>query len=204
VRQAITAAVDELGKLDVVVANAGICPLGADLPITTFATAFDVDFMGVVNTVHAALPYLTAGASVITIGSVAGLLADKADAATLAPQGPGGAGYNLAKQFVDRYTLALAAQLAPLSIRANVVHPTNCNTAMLHNEPLYKIFRPDVEHPSREDAVMVFPLMHAMPTPFVEPIDTSNAVCFLASDESRFVTGLRMTVDAGCCLKAGG
>jgi NAD(P)-dependent dehydrogenase (short-subunit alcohol dehydrogenase family) len=204
VRQAITAAVEELGKLDVVVANAGICPLGADLPITTFATAFDVDFLGVVNTVHAALPHLTAGASVITIGSIAGLLADKADAATLAPQGPGGAGYNLAKQFVDRYTLALATQLAPHSMRANVVHPTNCSTAMLHNEPLYKIFRPDLEHPSREDAVMVFPLMHAMPTPFVEPIDTSNAVCFLASDESRFVTGLRMTVDAGCCLKAGG
>ena len=117
VAQALSAAVGELGKLDIVVANAGICPLGATLGVSTFATAFDVDFVGVVNTVHAALPYLSSGASVITIGSVAGLLADKADAAALATQGPGGAGYNLAKQFVDGYTIALARQLAPQSIR---------------------------------------------------------------------------------------
>ena len=68
-------AVAEFGKLDVVVANAGICPLGAHLPVQAFADAFDVDFVGVVNTVHAALPYLTSGASIITTGSVGGLIA---------------------------------------------------------------------------------------------------------------------------------
>jgi SDR family mycofactocin-dependent oxidoreductase len=200
--QAVDSAVEEMGHLEVVVANACICPLGASLPISAFATAFEVDFIGVVNTVHATLRHLKGGASVITVGSIAGLLADKATDEALAAQGPGGAGYNLAKQFVDGYTLALARQLAPLSIRANVVHPTNCDTSMLHNEALYKIFRPDLDHPTRDDAMMVFPLMHTMPTPFVEPADTSNAVCFLASDESRFITGLRMTVDAGLCLKA--
>ncbi|MDT5200554.1 MAG: hypothetical protein QOH34_2076, partial [Mycobacterium sp.] len=65
-------AVAEFGKLDVVVANAGICPLGGHLPIQAFVDAFDVDFIGVVNTVHAALPYLKSGASIITTGSVAG------------------------------------------------------------------------------------------------------------------------------------
>src|SRR6202142_4385290 len=77
-------AVAEFGKLDVAIANAGICPLGAHLPVQAFADAFDVDFVGVVNTIHAALPYLTSGASIITTGSIAGLIA--------AAQPPGAAG----------------------------------------------------------------------------------------------------------------
>ncbi|OBH43434.1 mycofactocin-coupled SDR family oxidoreductase [Mycobacterium mantenii] len=199
---ALASAVTELGKLDVVVANAGICPLGIDQPIGAFVNAFDVDFGGVINTVHAALRYLTAGASVITVGSVAGLLAEKAGpGSAMGPQGAGGAGYNLAKQFIDKYTLALAGQLSPLSIRANVIHPTNVNTAMLHNEPMYKMFRPDLEHPGIDDALPVFPLMQGMPIPYVEPEDISHAVCYLASDESRYVTGVQLKVDAGATLK---
>lgn len=202
VQEALARAVAELGGLDVVVANAGICPLGVDQPISAFANAFDVDFVGVVNTVHSALQYLSAGASIITVGSVAGLLAEKAGpGASSGPNGLGGAGYNLAKQFVDRYTMALATQLAPMSIRANVVHPTNVNTDMLHNEPMYKMFRPDLEHPTREDAMLTFPMMQGMPIPFVEPDDVSQAVCYLASDESRYVTGLQLKVDAGASLK---
>ena len=107
----------------------------------------------------------------------------------------------LAKQLIDRYTKALAKQLAPLSIRANVVHPTNVNSPMLHSEPMYRTFRPDLEHPTKDDALLTFPFMQAMPTPYLEPEDTSNAVCFLASDESRYVTGLQFKVDAGAMLK---
>jgi SDR family mycofactocin-dependent oxidoreductase len=197
---ALASAVEELGKLDVVVANAGICPLGDGAPITAFADAFDVDFVGVVNTIHAALPYLKSGASVITIGSIAGLLSEASGGAA-GPGGPGGAGYNLAKQLVDRYTRGLAMQLAPLSIRANAVHPTNVNSPMLNSEPMYRTFRPDLEQPTRDDALLAFPAMQAMPIPYMEPEDTSNAVCFLASDESRYVTGLQFKVDAGAMLK---
>jgi len=199
--KALAEAVDELGRLDVVVANAGICPLGPDRPISAFADAFDVDFIGVVNTVHAALPYLQPGASVITIGSVAGLLAENSSGDNVGPVGPGGAGYNLAKQLVDRYTRALAKELAPLSIRANAVHPTNVNSPMLHSEPMYKTFRPDLESPGRDDAMLAFPVVQAMPIPYMETEDTSNAICFLASDESRYVTGLQFRVDAGATLK---
>ncbi|MGE2734557.1 mycofactocin-coupled SDR family oxidoreductase [Mycolicibacterium vaccae] len=200
--EALSAAVGELGKLDVVVANAGICPLGDQQPIDAFANAFDVDFVGVVNTVHVALPHLAAGASIITVGSVAGLLAEKAGpGSAMGPQGAGGAGYNLAKQFIDRYTMALAGQLAPKSIRVNVIHPTNVNTPMLHNEPMYKMFRPDLEHPGLDDALLTFPMMQGMPIPYVEPEDISHAVCYLASDESRYVTGVQLKVDAGASLK---
>jgi SDR family mycofactocin-dependent oxidoreductase len=198
---ALNSAVGEFGKLDVVVANAGICPLGTGKTIGAFADAFDVDFIGVVNAIHAALPYLNAGASIVTTGSVAGLIAASQASGTVGPAGPGGAGYNFAKQLVDSYTKELAAQLAPQSIRVNVIHPTNCNTPMLNSDPMFKVFRPDLEHPTRDDALLAFPAMQAMPVPYVEPEDISNVVCFLASDESRYITGSQFNVDAGALLK---
>jgi len=201
VTRELARAVAEFDRLDVVVANAGICPLGANLPVQAFVDAFDVDFIGVVNTVHAALPYLKSGASIITTGSIAGLIAQSQPAGAAGPQGPGGTGYSYAKQLVDSYTLQLAGQLAPQSIRANVIHPTNVNTAMLNSEIMYRQFRPDLQSPTRDDALLAFPAMQAMPTPYVEPSDISSAVCFLASDESRFVTGLQFKVDAGAMLK---
>jgi NAD(P)-dependent dehydrogenase (short-subunit alcohol dehydrogenase family) len=144
---------------------------------------------------------LTDGASIITTGSIAGLLAAKVPAGMGGPQGPGGAGYSYAKQLVDSYTMQLAAQLAPRSIRANTIHPTNVNTAMLNSEPMYKQFRPDLQEPTRDDALLAFPAMQALPIPYIEPVDVSNVVCFLASDESRYVTGLQFKVDAGAMLK---
>jgi NAD(P)-dependent dehydrogenase (short-subunit alcohol dehydrogenase family) len=75
------------------------------------------------------------------------------------------------------------------------------NTDMLNSAPMYRQFRPDLEAPSRDDALLAFPVMQAMPTPYVETSDISNAVCFLASDESRYVTGLQFKVDAGAMLK---
>ena len=171
------------------------------LPVQAFADAFDVDFVGVVNTVHAALPHLTEGASIIMTGSIAGLLAAKMPAGAAGPQGPGGAGYSYAKQLVDSYTLQLAGQLAPQSIRVNAIHPTNVNTPMLNSGPMYRQFRPDLEHPTRDDALLAFPAMQAMPIPYVEPQDISNMVCFLASDESRYITGSQFKVDAGAMLK---
>ena len=194
-------AVAEFGRLDVVVANAGICPLGAHLGVQAFVDAFDVDFIGVVNTVHTALSHLTEGASIIMTGSIAGLLAAKMPAGAGGPQGPGGAGYSFAKQLVDSYTLQLAGQLAPQSIRVNAIHPTNVNTPMLNSDPMYRQFRPDLEHPTRDDALLAFPAMQAMPIPYVEPQDISNMVCFLASDESRYITGSQFKVDAGAMLK---
>ena len=189
-------AVSELGGLDVVVANAGIAPLGADGTVAAFVDGFDVDFLGVVNTFSAALPRVPDGASLIATGSVAAIRGAVENPAS----GPGGAAYALAKSFVVQYVRVLAKQLAPRKIRVNAVHPSNCNTGMLHNEPMYRLFRPDLEHPGTDDVMDAFSTIQAMPVPYVEPADVSAAVVFLASDESRYVTGLQMTVDAGAAL----
>jgi SDR family mycofactocin-dependent oxidoreductase len=189
-------AVDQLGRLDIVVANAGIAPLTKGLPPQAFADAVDVDLVGVINTVHAALPYLEGGASIVATGSLAGFLGSTAQ------QGAGGAGYSFAKRVIAHYVNDLAVQLAPSFIRVNAVHPSNCNTDMLQSEPMYRSFRPDLENPTREDAEQAFPVMQAMPVPYVEPSDIANAVLFLASDESRYVTGAQLKVDAGAYIKA--
>jgi len=194
---AVKDGVAEFGRLDVVVANAGICPLGGGVPPQAFLDAVSVDLVGVINAVEAAFPYLGAGASIICTGSVAGLMSGGTDN----PQnGPGGAGYAHAKRGVARFVHDLALQLAPHSIRVNAVHPTNVNTDMLQSKPMYKVFRPDLEDPTREDAELAFPAMQPMPIGYVEPVDISNGVLFLASDEARYVTGLQLKVDAGALL----
>jgi NAD(P)-dependent dehydrogenase (short-subunit alcohol dehydrogenase family) len=73
---------------------------------------------------------------------------------------------------------------------------------MLQSELTYKSFRPDLEHPTREDATPAFYVQQGMPIPWVEPVDVSNAVLFLASDESRYATGMQLRVDAGGYLKS--
>jgi NAD(P)-dependent dehydrogenase (short-subunit alcohol dehydrogenase family) len=110
-------------------------------------------------------------------------------------------GYMTSKRLISQYVHDLATELAVRSIRANVIHPTNCNTDMLQSEPMYRSFRPDLEKPTRADAELAFGVQQAMPVPYIEPEDITNAVLWLASDESRFVTGMQLRVDAGGYLK---
>jgi len=195
---ALASVVDTYGRLDIVVANAGICPIGSDYPVTAFSQAVDVDLVGVLNTIHVALPWVSPGGSIIATGSVAAMLPN---AVNNPGNGPGGAGYGLAKQFISQYVVVLARQVAAQGIRVNAVHPTNCNTDMLHSPPMYKAFRKDLAEPTRADVEDAFPRMQSMPIPYVEPDDIANAVVFLASDESRYVTGLQLPVDGGALLK---
>lgn len=198
IKAAVAAGVAEFGRLDIVVAQAGICPLGGDLPPAAFADVVDVNLVGVINTVHAALPYLTEGASIIATGSLAAFLSGSVDNPA---SGPGGLGYGFAKRVVANYVNDLALCLGRSKIRVNAVHPSNTNTDMLQSAPMYAQFRPDLENPTREDAEASFPAMHLFPVPWVEPRDISDAVLYLASDESRFVTGMQLRIDAGAYLK---
>jgi NAD(P)-dependent dehydrogenase (short-subunit alcohol dehydrogenase family) len=179
--EAIASGVAELGGLDVVVANAAVSTVGSGRPVEAFVDAFDVDFVGVVNTFSAALRHVPDGASLICIGSVAALKGGM----DTGEGGTSSVGYSLAKRFGAEYVTALARLLAPRRIRVNGVHPTNVDTQMLHSDGIYRLFRPDLESPGREDVIDSFRSYHPMGVPYVDPSDVSAAVLFLASDEFR-------------------
>jgi SDR family mycofactocin-dependent oxidoreductase len=197
--EALQAGLTDLGHVEVVVANAGILPMAmGDPDPMDFQDAVDVDLVGVMNTVAVALPHLPDASSIIITGSTAGMMPNTTGNPVM---GPGGGGYGWSKRTLIGYSEQMALCLAPRFIRVNTVHPTNCNTDLLHNDGLYSLFRPDLEHPTREDVLPAFTTFQAMPTPYVEPVDISNLVLFLASDESRYVTGQQIRVDAGSLLK---
>ena len=200
---ALEAGLTDLGRLDIVVANAGIMPMTpAPADAQDFVDATDVDLVGVMNTVAVSHRHVADYGSFVLTGSTAGMISG----ATSHPAfGPGGAGYQWSKQVLQQYTEQMALHLAHRFVRVNCIHPTNCNTDLLHNKEMYKVFRPDLEEPTREDAELTFTVFQAMPIPWVEPNDIANLAVFLASDESRFITGQQIRVDAGALLKwAGG
>jgi len=191
--------VAEFGHLDIVVAQAGIAGMKGEPQWQAWTDVIDTNLIGVINAVQASLPYLHEGASIIATGSTAALM----DVSKVDQPGkdPGGVAYMVAKRLLSQYIHEIATHLAAGNIRANVVHPTNTNTPMLQSEPMYRSFRPDLEHPTRADAEPAFFVQQAMPVPYVEPEEISNAILFLASDESRFITGTQLRIDAGGYLK---
>lgn len=200
-RKVLEAGVAELGHLDIVVANAGILPMAmGDPQPSDFVDATDVDLLGVMNTVAVSLAYLAAGGSVIVTGSTAAMMPNTVSDLLM---GPGGAGYAWAKNTIIGYVNQMALHLAPRMIRVNAIHPTNCNTHLLHNDGLYAVFRPDMKQtkPTRADAEPAFAHFQAMPIPYVEPEDIAHLGVYLASEESRYVTGQHIRVDAGAMLK---
>jgi len=196
-RDAVERGVSELGGLDIVVANAGILPMGGH-DAMDFVDGVDVDLGGVMNAVAVALPHLPDGASIIITGSTAALMQGTTDNPAM---GPGSAAYGWSKRTIVSYVEQMALHLAPRFIRVNAMHPTNVNTHLLHNEGLYALFRPDLKDPTLEDVLPAFTHFQAMPIPFVEPVDIANLAVFLASAESRYITGQQIRVDAGSLLK---
>ena len=202
-RDAVEAGIADLGKIDIVVANAGILPMAMGNPDPMgFVDASDVDLLGVMNTVAVAIPHLPDGASIIVTGSTAGMIRGTT---TSPDMGPGGAGYGWSKRIVMEYVDEMCLHLAPRMIRVNAIHPTNCNTHLLQNEGMYGVFRPDLKAAgktaTREDAEPLFNLFQAMPIPYIEPEDMANLGVFLAGEESRYITGQHIRVDAGSLLK---
>jgi SDR family mycofactocin-dependent oxidoreductase len=196
----LSAAVDEgvaeLGRLDVVVANAGISGFGTvtDLTAEQWKDVVDVDQTGVWHTCKAAIPRMRdhgEGGSIVITSSAAGLHAF----ANLAH-------YASAKHGLVGLMRVLAVELGPEKIRVNSIHPTQVNTPMLMNDQIYPLFCPDVENPGPDDLAPVSQAMHTLPVPWVEPEDISNAALFLASNEGRYVTGVALAVDAGADLIA--
>lgn len=202
-RDAVEAGIADLGKIDIVVANAGILPMAMGTPDPMqFVDASDVDLVGVMNTVAVTVPYLPDGSSIIVTGSTAGMIRGTTDNPNM---GPGGAGYGWSKRVVIEYVEEMSLHLAPKMIRVNAIHPTNCNTHLLQNDGMYSMFRPDLtaegKKATREDAEPLFTIFQAMPIPYIEPEDMANLGVFLASDDSRYITGQQIRVDGGSLLK---
>ncbi len=196
---AVADGVAELGRLDGVVANAGI--LNAVKPSWELAedewqTMLDVNLTGVWHTTKVAVPHLVeqgGGGSIVLISSTAGLRGI-----------PHIAHYNAAKHGVLGLQRTLANELVEHRIRVNSVHPTNVRTTMIENESSARIYRPDLADPTFEDAVPALASINMWPVPWIEVEDVANAVLFLLSDESRYVTGVALPVDLGMTQKYSG
>ena len=195
-KAAVDSGVEQLGRLDIIVANAGIGNGGETLDKTAqhdWDDMIGINLSGVWKTVKAAVPHIItggAGGSIVLTSSVGGLKAY-----------PNTGHYIAAKHGVIGLMRTFAVELGQHFIRVNAVCPTNVNTPMFMNEGTMRLFRPDLENPGPDDMAVVAQMMHVLPIGWVEPVDISNAVMFLASDESRSVTGLPVTVDAGSMLK---
>lgn len=197
---ALKAAVDDgvaqLGRLDIVVGNAGIGSTGARMHQITeqiWQDTIDVNLTGVWHSVKAAIPHIIEGGrggAIVLTSSVGGLKAH-----------PHIGHYIAAKHGVVGLMRTLGVELGKYNIRVNTVHPSQVNTPMAMNDWTYKMFRPDLENPTQEDFAPISQQMHILPVPWVEPEDISNAVLFLVSDEGRYVTGATLPVDAGAMLK---
>ncbi|GAA4189824.1 mycofactocin-coupled SDR family oxidoreductase [Gryllotalpicola kribbensis] len=195
-KAALDEGVAELGHVDVVAANAGVFAFGDkthEVSESDWQDVIDINQTGVWHTAKAVIPHLIeqgTGGSMILTSSTAGLKGT-----------PNVAAYTASKHAVVGIMRTLALELAPYRIRVNTVHPTGVATDMILNEAAFKLFLPDVEHPTKEQAAAVFESTNALPIPWVEPVDISNAVLFLASDEARYVTGTELKVDAGYTIK---
>ena len=192
-RAAVDAGVAELGGLHAVVANAGIYAdqaLSWEMSDDAWQRTLDINLTGVWHTVTAAAPHLGSGASIVIISSTNGLKGGR----TVAH-------YTASKHAVIGLARTLANELGPQNIRVNTVHPGSVATPMILNETVYAKIRPDLEHPTRADAAAGLAARNLLPVPWVQPEDVSNAVLFLACDESRYITGTQIVVDAGLTQK---
>jgi (+)-trans-carveol dehydrogenase len=184
------------GRLDIVCANAAIISQPAptwEIDLDQWRELLDVNLTGVFVTLKAAIPHMIAagnGGSIALTSSGAALIS-----------GPGLADYKVTKAGVLNLTRTLACELAEHFIRVNALCPTAVDTPMIQNETLYRSFRPDLENPGREDVKAGFQTMNLLPIPWVDPVDVSNAIVWLASDAARYVTGITLPVDAGNAIK---
>ncbi len=190
-KAALDEGVRKFGRLDIVSANAGILSFGSaeELSEDTWGQMIDINLSGVWRTAKAAIPHLIQqgeGGAIILTSSLAGLQANA-----------GIGHYVAAKHGVVGLMKTLAQELAEHSIRVTCVNPSQVDTPMVQHQDMYELFSPDVEHPTKEDFARASGETIPLPIPWIESIDVSNAVLFLASDEARYITGVALPIDGG-------
>jgi SDR family mycofactocin-dependent oxidoreductase len=190
VKRLLDEGVADFGRLDIVLANAGIMPITGEgrLRRESFVAAVEVLLIGVFNTIYPAIPHLRAGGrggSIVITSSTNGIIGGIADG------NPGLAGYSAAKHGVVGLMRTLANTLAPESIRVNTVHPTGVNTPMVVNEAFGRYVQ---EFPE-----VAANLQNPLPVPngLLEASDVTDTIMHLVSEAGRYVTGQTVVVDAG-------
>ncbi len=188
--RAVRDGIAELGRVDIVLANAGIAPMGGEGNAgQEFQDVIDVNLTGVWNTVRAATPAMIEqgdGGAIVITSSTAGLKGIGGDS-------PGGQGYTAAKHGVVGLMRTFANTLAQHRIRVNSVHPTGVNTPMVVNDFMQKWLA--------EDPTIAGAMANLLPVEMIEAVDISNAIVWLVSDDARYVTGVTLPVDAGFTAK---
>jgi len=187
----------ELGRIDFLLANAGIFSFGtvAEMDEPTWREMIDTNLTGVFHSMRAVLPNMIEQGfgRIVATSSMGGKMGF-----------PNVGHYVAAKWGVIGLVKSLALEVGGNGITVNAVCPTNVATIMIQNETAYKLFRPDLEHPTLQDAAPAYQATHAIPVPWVEVQDISNAMVFLCSDEARYITGETLAVAAGSNAKNAG
>ncbi len=190
----VDGAVAELGSVDILVANAGVSTLGSifDLDAAGWSETVDTNLSGVFNAMRAVAPHMRRSrwGRIVGISSMMGRSANP-----LIPA------YCASKWGVIGLTKSVAHEMAHFGVTANVIAPGNISTDMLHNDMLYRLMRPDVEEPTREDVAPVMASLHVQPVPWLEPEEVTAAVVFLCSEGARHITGSVIDVDAGASAR---
>ena len=191
VDRVVEATVDEFGRVDILVANAGTWSPGRveDLTDHAWRTVLATNLNGAFYAIRAAarpMKEQRSGRIIVTCS-------------TLGRQGmPNMANYAASRWGQLGLVKCAAMELGPYNITVNAVCPTMVETLQVTNDQLYQMFRPDLERPTKEDVEeLVMTQMHKLPTAWVQPEDISHAMLFLASDEARFITGTALDVSAG-------
>ncbi|HET6871087.1 MAG TPA: mycofactocin-coupled SDR family oxidoreductase [Solirubrobacteraceae bacterium] len=193
---AVDAGLSELGKIDIVCANAGIGSWAVAWEMTEeqWKDMIDINLTGVFNATRAALPSMVErgeGGSVVLTSSTAGL---RAYANT--------AHYTAAKHGVIGLMKVLAQEAGPHRIRVNAVCPTTVRTPLVINDSTFELFAPHLENPTEDDVREPFESLNILPgVAWIEPQDVSDAVVFLCSDAAKFITGVALPIDAGNIVK---
>lgn len=194
IKVAVEKGVTEFGNLDIVAANAGICSFAAvtDLDQQAWQDMIDINLTGTFNTIKAAVPHMI-------VGGRGGAIVITSSAVTMrAVQNV--AHYTAAKHGLIGLMRTAALELGTHNIRVNSLHPGNVDTEMIQNEANRRLFLPDQLHATPEELERIYTKLNVLPTPWVDAVDISNALLFLASDDARFITGIALAVDAGFSL----